>query len=236
MMLRLLVAFLLTTPVFAQQTIELSLSANGQTELTWLRGGTLLLEAAAFLTDGDQATLDWPAPLQLTIVNAQGVAQSWPLESLASTAAPVVLSETQKASAVWGISGDVAAAIPEGQYTLQVTHPASGASRRVLLTVISDPGADDATLRVRLSSRYWEYKGDQDRALSILNDALNNKPDDIGALSQKADLLDAMGRTDDAITSLVAALKAFGQQYPDATHPPRELSRRMDQLLEKINP
>ncbi len=134
-MTRFLVAVLLAAPVFAQPAIELSLSANGQTELTWSSGGTLLLEAAAFLTDGDQAVLEWPAPLQLTIVNAQGIAQTWPLESLASTTSPVVLSDTQRASAVWGITGDAAAAIPEGQYTLQVAHPASKASRRVLLTI-----------------------------------------------------------------------------------------------------
>jgi hypothetical protein len=45
-----------------------------------------------------------------------------------------------------------------------------------------------------------------------------------------------MGRTEEAIPVLIAALNAFNQQYPGASHPPRELSRRLDQLLAKINP
>jgi tetratricopeptide (TPR) repeat protein len=236
MILRLLVSALLVIPAFAQQAIELSLSANGQSELTWYRGGTLLLEAAVFLWDGVQATVEWPAPLQLVILDTQGNAQTWPLESLASTSGPIVLTEAQTAFSVWGISGDGARAIPEGQYTLQVAHPAAGASRRVVLNVTSDSGVDDQMLRGRVASRYWEYKGDQGQALSILISALDNKPDDIGGLSQKADLLDAMGRTDDAIAALQAALNAFGQQYPNASHPPKELSRQLDELLAKANP
>ena len=105
MLLRALVPLiLLATPVFGQQAIELSLSANGQTELTWYRGGPLLLEASAFLAEGDQGTLEWPAPLRLTVLNAAGEAQTWPFENLAATSGPVVLTENQAAFNVWGLS------------------------------------------------------------------------------------------------------------------------------------
>src|SRR5438309_12845 len=131
----------LTCLASAQQAVDLSLSANGQTELTWYQGWPLLLGASAVLADGDRGTLDWPAALRMTVQNAAGAAQSWQIEALDASVGPAVLTESQMASAVWGVPAEVTRAIPAGDYVLTVQHPAAAASRRVLLKVTAPPAS-----------------------------------------------------------------------------------------------
>src|SRR5688572_12667744 len=175
-MFRLVLLFVfLGTWTSAQQAISLSLSANGQTEVTLYRGWPLLLEASAFLLEGDEAAVEWPGPLRLNVRNAQGEIRNWELESLAATDGPLILKEALGAFAVWGASGEATGAIPDGEYALAVDHPAAGVSRRVLLRVEAppdSPSAEQETLKSRLESRYSELKGDFEAALSILDRAL----------------------------------------------------------------
>jgi tetratricopeptide (TPR) repeat protein len=221
---------------WSQQTIDLSLSANGQTEPSVYHGSPILLEAAAFLVDGPEVAISWPAPLQLTVRNGQGAIQNWEWQTLGTQEGPPALSETESATAVWGLSGAATASIPPGEYSIRVAHPAIGSSRLVLIKVEAaplSPTPEEEALNSRIEARYEEFQGNLARALEILDTALSRKPRDIGILSQRADLLEEMGRIEDAMAAAEAALDAFSTGFPLATHPPRGLMLRLGQLLEK---
>ena len=223
---------------WSQQPVALSLSANGQTELTLYGGWPLLLEASAFLVGDQSVVLTWPDLLRITIQDAQGRAQTWPLETLDATKGPVNLGENQSASAVWGMSGEATGSIAAGDYVLIAEDQVLGASRRILLTVAAGPASptpDQNALKGRLESRYREFKGDLEGALAILDQSLQGAANDVGLLAQKADLLEEMGRIEESVVAEQKALTAFRAQFPHPTEPPRGLTRRLDELLAEAN-
>lgn len=232
----LLVSLFLFDAAAQEASAGLGIALNGMTEGVFYQGWPLLLEVRANLEQGDAVQLEWPAPVRLTIRNADGPV-TWPLQSATSTLEPVTITATSPAVAVWTLSPEATKALLPGDYTIRAEHPATGASRLILVTVSPEPAEltlEQTSLKVRLRSRHEEWTGTRESALRILTEWLETTPGDIAGLTDASDLLADMDRVSEAIELADRALTAFTEQFKDARHPPAGLLRRIRSLEARL--
>ena len=222
----------------AGSSASLSLSVNSMTEGAVYRGWPLQVEIRAFLDEGESAQVQWPSGVHLAIRDAKGIAVILPLQMIASDEALVVVDADHSPGVLWILSAEASAALAPGDYMIQADHPAAGQSRMILITVSDEPGdlsREQLSLKTRLRARFEELTGTREAALQVLNDRLASVPDDIGVLGQKADLLGDMEQYSEALGAAQLAVRAFADQFKDATHPPFGLLRRVRLLQAKAD-
>lgn len=251
---RLLITASLLAVTLSAQTAPsfiLALSANGTGSTTLYPDEPLLLDTMLLLDEGGQASIamlenqPWTAGLTVSISDSEGkeVPVTWkgfgpPPSSFD------FFSPANSISAVSGIDAATIGTLPAGVYRLNATFdnrslaaPGSWSgivrAMTMTLTVSAIPRPDGNKQQVfkqRLLAQ-WELRNDKpETALAFLNRALEVVPDDIVTLSEKASVLTAMDRRDEAVAMLERAIMLFGQRHPDSPHPPRELLSQLRRL------
>ena len=80
---------------------------------------------------------------------------------------------------------------------------------------------------------YYQLRKDSKQAAAQIEELLNQQPDNIGALSLKANLLAEQGKHLEALEFSDRGLQAFIEKYPEAQEPPVDLVRRHHALLDQ---
>jgi tetratricopeptide (TPR) repeat protein len=236
----------------AADAFGLALHANGGSDTTLYRGEPLLVQTLLILEQDEAATValaggqPWTRALSLTLLDGAG--QAVPLEWATLGAAPAsslaFTPEATEISAVMALAPAVLDALPPGDYRLEALFSteesaAPGAWKgevrapRVALKLSAEQRPNsppEQVYRHRLLARWHQLNDRHEAALTELDAALEQMPGDVQALSDKADVLVEMNRGDEATAVLQQAVSLYRQQHPDATHPPRWLLRRLQEL------
>lgn len=234
-----------TTPPPAVE-VEMGIDLNGEADLTSYAGWPLMVTASAVLWEGTAANVAvvngaWTSALRLTIRNAQGVAQSWPLRLLAPASNTLALTETSGGEAIWMLAPADTAKIAAGAYQISVTldtstSAAPGAwkgvstSRTGSVTFSAGPASLTQAQQLRkllLLADAALMNADIAGATQNVDAALALKSDHMPALDRKGGLLVGAGKLDEARQVYQRELDALSQQFPEATEPPRELNLKM---------
>ncbi len=236
----------------APPKLALSLEVDGLPEATVYRGWPAILQATVRLEEGAEATLAtrdaWTSSLKLSLTGTGGKPAAWPIQLSIASGTPLKLQSLVDATALFTLTPEDTRALTIGRYTLRaeldtLQTAADGGwkgvarSRLVALGVEDEPPVlppEYEPLKALVASRFEDLRGDKEKALAILNSYLEQKPGYIPALTQKAGLLDDLGRTDEAALAVAAAIEAFRAQFPDSTHPPRGLIRLQNELNAKL--
>lgn len=248
----LLAAVLAAVPARGQETPEfsLALSANGAGRPELHRGEPLLVEVLLVLERGEAAKLalrdsrPWTDALKLALTDADGkiVEVDWQLLGAAGTRMEFT-AEASEARAVVALSPESAGALAAGDYLLKVSYDTgtlaepdswTGAIQARMTLQVTGAAREDSDAAFvtgqRLVARWQLLSGRSEESLASLETALGRSPEDISALADKAEALLALQRRDEAVSVLELAIASFRKQNPQATHPPRELLRRLRQL------
>ncbi len=215
------------------------------------KGEPLLVEVLLMLTGEESARIaladnsPWTHALSLELMDRTGKAVAADWDILGQAEAELEFSSNaSEIRAVAALSPEVLNTLTPGDYQLaasfntqNVAAPGAWAGRLVApaipVTLNADSGAqDEATLvyRHRLLARWYQLSDQPQAALDELDAALLLAPEDIDVLADKAELLVEQQRNDEAIALLQQAIALYVQRYPGATHPPRELIRRLNEL------
>ena len=242
--------FLLALSCLAQTpptpAVEMGIDLNGEADLTSYAGWPLIVTASAVLWEGTTANVAvangaWTSALRLTIQNAQGENQSWPLRLLPAESNTLALTQAAGGEAIWLLSATDAAKIVAGVYRISVTldtstSAATGAwkgvatSRTSSITLSAEPASLAQPQQLRkflLLADAALLNGDSAGATQNVDRALALKSDHIPALDRKGGLLVRAGKLDEAQQAFQGELDALRKQFPDATEPPRELYHKM---------
>jgi tetratricopeptide (TPR) repeat protein len=255
MFLRSALAIILVTafaPAVAADAFSLTLHVNGGADTTLYRGEPLLVQALLILEQEEAATVAladgqaWTRALSLTVRDGAGqpVQLPWAILGAAPAASLSFTPEAAEISAVMGLAPDALDALAPGDYRLDAVFStkesaAEGAWKGVarapglVLRVSADPRADSAPEQVykhRLLARWHHFNDRPEEALAQLDAAVQRQPDDIQVLSDKAEVLAEMNRGDAAVETLQQAISLYRQRHPDASHPPRWLLHRLQEL------
>lgn len=233
-------------------TPELGLDVNAQTDAVVARGWPLLIRAAVISADGQQLKVglnsgSWTQALHLTVTDANGAAQNWPMQ-LWAQASTLSLSGFTNAEAIWTVAPADTSAIPAGLYSLSVTlDTAAGASAGSWSGSASSNGAtvqlqtEPATLAAEdEASKYLAFaasarvRGDTQGAQGALDTLINHQPDSLEAYSEKSDLLAASGDLSGALTLASDVLKKFLARNPNPPEPTTVLSLREMDLADRV--
>lgn len=228
----------------AGQAFDLEVSAPARTR----QGSPLLVETKLLLRQEADARVElkdgaaWTSALRIQVLDADGKPVEAEWELLAATGGVLAFGEEAlEAGAVSALAGSITAKMAPGEYTLQARLDTAGKaadgawsgevpSRRVRVTVVaaeSDWQPGEQVLDKRVRARWSQLRGDRETALQLLDGALELAPGDLDVVLEKADLLLEMERREEAVTLLETALKEFRRRYPGASHPPREILRRL---------
>ena len=242
--------FLLALNCLAQPglapAVEMGIDLNGEADAISFAGSPLIVTASAVLWEGTAANVAvsngaWTSALRLTIRNAKGEDQSWPLLLLPPASNTLALTETAGGEAIWVLAATDAAKIAAGVYRISVTLDTStsaataawkgvASSRTSSVTFSAEPASLTQPQQLRkflLLADAALLSGDNAGAAQNVDRALALKADHIPALDRKGGLLVRARKLDEAQQVFQQELDAFRQQFPGAVEPPAELYRKM---------
>jgi tetratricopeptide (TPR) repeat protein len=236
----------------AADAFSLVLHANGGADTALYRGEPLLVQVLLIFEQDEAATVAladgqaWSRALSLTLRDGAGqaVPLEWATLGVAPASSLAFTPEATEITAVMGLAPAVLDALPPGDYRLEAVFSteesaATGAWKgevrapRVALNLSAEQRPNsppEQVYRHRLLARWQQLNDRHEVALVELDAALEQMPDDIQVLSDKAEVLVEMNRSDEASEVLQQAVSLYRQQHPDATHPPRRLLRRLQEL------
>ena len=232
--------------------VVLAIDGNWVSEPTLYRGWPLIIRATARAGAGKTVTLattgPWPGSVKMTVAASGGAPAMWPLVATSGATSSAALSTLTEADATWTLAPEFTRSLAPGRYVvtavLDTTGTAAsggwqGAARSAPLVVeVADEPArlsgDDVTWKPLLASRFAQLRGDPAGALSIVEAWLAVNPVSITILSRKAELLDALGRSRDALSVVEQALDLCFKENPTPVEPPIGLLRLQDDLIAKL--
>jgi uncharacterized protein (TIGR03437 family) len=236
-------------------TPELGLDVNGRPEAVVSRGWPLLIRVAVVCSDPDGQTLrigvsggDWTKALRLSIANAGGVPQNWPVQLAGTLSSTLSLSGIASADAVWLVAPTATSAIPTGLYNLSATldttvGAAAGtwsgkvSANTSTLRLQDEPttlSPEDETAKYLAFEAYSRYRGDASGARTALDTLLTRQPAAIQGYVEKADLLSAAGDYQGALELAQQALDKAQALDPNPQEPPIFITLRIGDLASKL--
>ncbi len=246
----------LALPLWPQATsVSVSADVNGRAEAVVWQGVPAVISASVFLTEGSAAKValrdgPWTAALRAAIYASDGQAVDLPLRLIETPAAFVQLRPAGRARAFWVLSGEQTAALPPGEYVLQLgidTREISSddgwqgtaASGSVSFTVVIAPepsslSEDDVVTKARFTAAYHALLGEWPTAVTTLEDALLQMPEQLTLLGDLAEALEGAGRLDDALARANESLALFALRNPDSDHPAFDLIRVRNRIRARI--
>jgi hypothetical protein len=206
----------------APNPFVLSCAVNLDGRETLRRGWPAVLRVSAAFAHEPEAderyTLDDDA-LRLAVRDASDKEQI--LSFTGAAASETVLDADHPAlELVRVLSGDQTDELTKGAYTLEVSW---GPARERFEIAVEDPPPDSARTnesRALLEADAALQLGHLDAALDGLDLALDDQPDSIILLNQRALVREQAGDDEGALLDAQAALTAFYAQFPDASEPP----------------
>lgn len=214
----------------------LSCAVNLDGRETLRRGwpGVLRVNAAFDREPGadERYTLDDDA-LRLTVRDASNEEQA--LSFAAAAASETLLDADHPAlELIRVLSGDQTAELAKGTYTLEVSW---GPARERFEITVEDPPPDSPQTnesRALLEADAALQLGRFEEALDGLDLALDDQPDSIVLLNQRALVREQAGDDEGALLDAQAALAAFYEQFPDASEPPVTILRVNNRVLNRL--
>ena len=217
---------------------ELGLDVNGQNEAVVARGWPLLIRAAGISADGQPVKIgansgSWTQALRLTVMDASGAAQSWPMQLAQAGPSTLTLSGINNAEAVWLVAPADTAPIPAGVYSLSATlDTTSGAAAGTWSGSVRSNGSS-VQLQVEPSSlapeeeaskylaiaAYARLRGDKPGVGTALDTLMAHQPDILEAYVEKADLLADGGDYAGALALYQQARAKFLAKNPNPDEP-----------------
>ena len=254
MVRQLLWTLTLALPLWPQATsVSVSADVNGRTEAAVWQGVPAVISASLFLTEGSAATLalrdsTWTTALHPVIYASDGQAIDLALRLIETPGSTVQLRPAGRARAFWVLSGEQTAALPPGEYSLQLSFDTreistddgwqgTADSGSVSFTVApepSSPSEDDVVTKARFIAAYHALLGEWPTAVTTLEDALLQVPEQLTLLGDLAESLEGAGRLDDALARANEALALFAIRNPDSDHPAFDLIRTRNRIRARI--
>jgi hypothetical protein len=180
----------------------------------------------------ERYTLDDDA-LRLTVRDASDKEQ--PLSFTAAATSETVLDADHPAlELVRVLSGDQTDELTTGTYALEVSF---GPARERFEITVEDPPPDSPRTnesRALLEADAALQLGHFEEALDGLDLALDDQPDSIVLLNQRALVREQAGDDEGALLDAQAALAAFYAEFPDASEPPITILRVNNRLLNRL--
>jgi regulation of enolase protein 1 (concanavalin A-like superfamily) len=245
-------------PALASVRPVLSIAANGAGEARIFPGWPLILEGvllhpAGFRTGNTAEPLllanenhPWSDDLRLEVRDSQGKSQDWPLQLAAKPADSVTLDRNSDVELAWWLSPEATATFTAGRYEITALLDTSdstvpdawkGKTAGVPITIQIDKESaltpQQESEKHLLLISYYQLRKDSKQAAAQIEELLHQQPDNIGALSLKANLLADQGKHTEALEFSNRGIQAFMEKYPDAQEPPIDLVRRHHALLDQ---
>ncbi len=247
------------TPVTPANVVPvLSLAANGARDTELIQGWPLLLEVSVThpdfmredvvtepVTFGDEDS-PWTGMVTVSVVDADGNIQEWPLRQVGKPDGAVELDATSFGVAYWTLGVEQTVKLEKGTYvvtakldttSMESVGVGSIESIPVVLTVTKAPAklSDEEQSRLAQSlAAQAVVVRDNAEAMSVLDTQLAKKPADISVLEFKGDLLAADGKTKEALRVYNAALKAFYEANPASPEPPTLLAEKQHDMMDAL--
>ena len=226
--------------LFAQSapTPEVGLDVNMRNEAVAARGWPLVIRAAVISTDGQALTIGlksgpWTQALHLTISDASGAVQNWPVQLVPPATPTLSLSGIVNAEAIWLLAPSDTTSIADGLYSLSVTLDTTSTasngtwtgkvqSTTASVQIEDEPSplaAVDVNNKYLAFAAYGRLHGDTAGALTALGTLISLQPDNLEGYKEKADLLAESGDFVDALTLYQTALYKFQTANPNPAEP-----------------
>jgi tetratricopeptide (TPR) repeat protein len=197
------------------------------------------------LTVGEDGN-PWTGAVTLEVTDAEGQAQTWPLQVADAPEGAVTLDNEATSTAYWTLVPDQTVELAEGDYAVTATLDAasfesgwqgSARSRTAFLHVSKAPeslSAEQESLLAQRLAAQAVLVGDSEGAMAILDELLAEQPDSIGALEFKGNLLADEGRTEEAFQAYSQAIRAFYEQNENPDEPPAMLAHKQHEMMVKL--
>lgn len=214
----------------------LSCAVNLDGRETLRRGWPAVLRVSAAFDHEPEAderyTLDDDA-LRLTVRDASDEEQA--LSFTEAAASETVLDADHPAlELVRVLSGDQTGELTKGAYTLEVRF---GPARETFEIAVEDPPPDSPRTnesRALLEADAASQLGQFEAALDVIDLALDDQPDSVVLLNQRALVREQAGDDEGALLDAQAALSAFYAQFPDASEPPITILQVNGRVLNRL--
>ena len=185
----------------------------------------------------------WNETLAVTVKDSAGHAVSWPLHAVKQEGGVLSLGVDDAAEATWWLSPAETKSLAEGVYAVSVAFDDKllrgglvQKSQDYCFRVKKEPSPLDSKNRenkdLALAS-FFLLRGDLSAASDLVSNVLSSDPESIVGYRLKAQLLDASGKTEEAVRSLETALDIFDKKNPDAD-PSWVLATERDALTAKL--
>jgi MBG domain (YGX type) len=187
-------------------------------------------------------TGSWADAMQVTLADANGVTQTWPLSLVYRPLGTASLGAGVEATMLWTVSPAASKSLPAGSYNavgiLNTSSTASAGSfsgtvqsNAVSITIASEPSPLSAVQQEEKYSVLAAYDlilGSTSQALADIGVLLGAQPNNIDGLLEQGDLLMLAGQNQQALASYDQAFEAFAAAYPSALEAPTPILSRQN--------
>ncbi|HEV3436065.1 MAG TPA: Ig-like domain-containing protein [Gemmata sp.] len=240
-----------------QPAPELSISANDSQNINLYAGWPLIVHTTIMnslrLNSGSSASplviaptgTPWTSAMQLTAVSSSGQKFQWPLQLVGTPDSnALTLPPTSYVRVIWQMSPNDVAALPADTYQLTATLQVANSngwngmvhSRAATIVVGPEPTltADDQSRKTLLIAEYDANTGDLNDAVTAAQQNLSALPNDSGALSAMANLLELQGQPEFAFMAANNSVAAYYQANPTPIEAPFNLWMMYGRLLDEF--
>jgi hypothetical protein len=232
--------------------VVLAIDGNFVSEPKLFRGWPLIIRATARAAGNSAVTLattgPWPGSVKLIVIANGGGPAAWPLVATPGATSSMALGTLTEADATWTLAPEFTRTLAPVRYVVTAELDTTGTaapdgwkgvvrSARLDIEVVEEPvtlSSADSVWKPLLGSRFAQLRGDAAGALSIVEAWLASNPVSITVLSRKAELLDVLGRSREALAVVGQALDLFFNEHPKPTEPPEGLLQLQDRLIAKL--
>ena len=232
---------------------EVALSVSGMGDGLTAKGWPLTIAVTIVSDDGRRVSAGlvdktWPAAVKLEIRNSDGELLDWPLRLISALPETLSIVGQDSAIAVYALAPEFTAVLAEGRYSVRASlDTTTGAeswswvglvqSGLAPLNLIAEPDPltkDQEATKYLLLADYEEGNGNVEGALQQLDLLLEKQPDQLAAVTARADLFMTAERWADALAEYQRAIRIARRLRPDPSHPPAELMRRQTLAATKL--
>ncbi len=239
--------------------VVLSIAANQAANSEAVQGWPLVVTAAVVHAQAFQDAVtpvtvnaqagSWANAVHVAVMNAQGGAVTLPLQIVLAPEESLTLDGETYGELAWTVAPANTAALQPGIYTIlawldsaAVAQPFAELrtvrSRQAEIRVLPAGGAlTDAQVSDQnlILAGYHVLRGDDAKALQVVEQLLARQPENVGALFFRAGLLKMAGRLMDAFDAYSSTLDAYYKASdPDPANPPSEILREFLEVRNEI--
>ncbi|MGA7730145.1 MAG: hypothetical protein WCD37_02610 [Chloroflexia bacterium] len=236
----------------------LVLSANNSRDAEMFQGWPVMFEVSLMHPDYLRADVlaqplivgvdgsPWSSAVTLEVVDAEGKAQSWPLQMAGALDGAITLDNEATGTVYLWLDPAESARLKEGVYAVTAsldTASLSGGwkgtaeSIPAILTVSKAPtklSPEQESMRAQMLASQAIVRGDRAGAMSHLDELLAAQPGNISALEFKGDLLAEEGKTSEALDAYSKAIKTFYEQNETPDEAPTILAQKQHAMMDKL--